>query len=437
MPLLLFPSPETTPVLLVVPVLWLLSWTVNRAFVIQTPLNGVILLMAVMVLVSTWATYDLTISLPKISGMVLGFGVYFAVARQGQRFGGWWASLTVFMLAGLGAALLGLLGSQWTISKFSILNPITEQLPEAGVSLQGAEAGIHPNEVSGTLTWVLPMFIALSVASLYRLCPFRAQDAGRSAGKRWDLWGRWVLMIFLWLSTLFVFGVFVITQSRSGYIGLLVTGFAGLIVLLPSRGRRVVLCSLVLVSFFVGLYIHQVGWDAVQRWYLSHRLVVGRGLSLRSFEGRIEIWSRAIFGLQDFAFTGMGMNTFRYVVNVLYPLFYTSSGDLGHAHNEFLQVGLDLGIPGLIAFLALYIGSFWMLSRVWQWATNLEECACFSLGRSTKVVILGLGGGLLAHLAFGMTDAVALGAKPGFLFWMLLGLISSLYAQSVEAIRQR
>jgi hypothetical protein len=29
-----------------------------------------------------------------------------------------------------------------------------------------------------------------------------------------------------------------------------------------------------------------------------------------------------------------------------------------------------------------------------------------------------------------MTDAVALGAKPGLLFWLLLGLIAALYMQT-------
>jgi hypothetical protein len=43
--------------------------------------------------------------------------------------------------------------------------------------------------------------------------------------------------------------------------------------------------------------------------------------------------------------------------------------------------------------------------------------------------ILGLGGGLFAHFLFGLTDAVALGAKLGMLFWMLLGLIAGVYQQ--------
>ena len=65
------------------------------------------------------------------------------------------------------------------------------------------------------------------------------------------------------------------------------------------------------------------------------------------------------------SFTGMGMDTFRSVVNVLYPLQIISAGspikDIGHAHNEFLQAALDLGIPGLIAFISIYIVAFTML----------------------------------------------------------------------------
>jgi len=34
---------------------------------------------------------------------------------------------------------------------------------------------------------------------------------------------------------------------------------------------------------------------------------------------------------------------------------------------------------------------------------------------------------MLAHFIFGITDAIALGAKPGILFWMLTGLITSLF----------
>jgi putative inorganic carbon (HCO3(-)) transporter len=156
---------------------------------------------------------------------------------------------------------------------------------------------------------------------------------------------------------------------------------------------------------------------------------------LDTLNGRLEIWSRAIYGLQDFPFTGMGMNTFRHVVHILYPLFLIGPDtDIAHAHNEFLQAGLDLGIPGLIAFIALYIGAFWMLLETRHKRRNSTELNRNRHGHiDPSYFTLSLGGGLLAHLVYGLTDAVALGAKPGLLFWMLLGLIAGLHRQALAS----
>ena len=42
-----------------------------------------------------------------------------------------------------------------------------------------------------------------------------------------------------------------------------------------------------------------------------------------------------------------------------------------------------------------------------------------------RTMTLGLAGCFLGHMMFGLVDAITLGAKPGFLFWMLEGLIVS------------
>jgi putative inorganic carbon (HCO3(-)) transporter len=170
----------------------------------------------------------------------------------------------------------------------------------------------------------------------------------------------------------------------------------------------------------------------------------------------MEIWSRAIYGIQDFPFTGMGMNTFRKIVPVLYPLFIISPAtDIGHAHNEFLQAALDLGIPGVIAFISLYVVAFWMLIRIWMFGrvgaqsifngnaaldsrlAPMGKPSTLDLSplgdiRLVKIALLGLGGGLFAHMIWGMTDAMALGARPAFLLWIVLGLISGLHQQAQE-----
>jgi hypothetical protein len=81
---LLFPSPSRLPALFVVPGPWIFAWLAGREPLPLTPLNATLLLMFWMVLVRLWATYDIAVSPPKISGMVLGMGFLFAVAREAE-----------------------------------------------------------------------------------------------------------------------------------------------------------------------------------------------------------------------------------------------------------------------------------------------------------------------------------------------------------------
>jgi putative inorganic carbon (HCO3(-)) transporter len=432
--LLLFPSPSRSLALFVVPGLWIVAWLAGREPLPRTPLNATLLLMFCMVLVSLWATYDIAVSLPKISGMVLGMGVFFAVAREAERPRGWILSLLAFLGIGLGIATLGVFGTSWLTFKITLFDPITARLPRFITGLQGAESGFHPNEVAGALIWVLPLMMAISVALFFLPRPPKNEEA-RALRKDWQEKMRgWRLVgvtILCLAATFFVAAVFLLSQSRGGYIGLALTLPVLILIALPPRWRWYSLIALVVLAIGFGFLVAS-RWEAVRPWIAGSDLAADPALSLNTLEGRLEIWSRAIYGIQDFPFTGMGMNTFRKVVPVLYPLFRIGPDiDIGHAHNEFLQAALDLGIPGLIAFLALYIGAFWMLADVWR-ATRHPPLNTERWSLVTRSLALGLGGGLLAHLLYGLTDAVALGAKPGVLFWMLLGLIAGLHRQAQE-----
>ena len=446
-PFMLFPSPKRSLAMLVVPASWLLHWLVvsgqktasrkqpfdyaqgkqaeggsstlhaspstlrpprptpHASPIPLTPLNSTLLLLALMVLVSEWATFDLAYSLPKISGMVLGLGVFFAVAREGERPRGRWSSLLAFLGVGLGIAVLGVIGTRWATTKIAFLTPIVDRLPKLIAGLQGAESGFHPNEVAGALIWVLPVMLAVSVA-LIGVIPLRGRCASRrctfggvaipfSRGKallngrllrekrpRNDTrtaerkgtdapgglhgWRLVLVTILCLLATIFVGAVFVLTQSRGGYIGLAVTLPLLTLIALPRRWRWYSLIVFVVLAVVLGFVVYS-HWEAIRTWVAGSDLASDPALSLNSLEGRLEVWSRAIYGIQDFPFTGMGMNAFRKVVPVLYPLFLVSPDvDIGHAHNEFLQAALDLGIPGLIAFIAVYIIAFWMLADMWK-----------------------------------------------------------------------
>ena len=404
---MLFPRPEWTPFFLILPLLWFLHWRRSGSPFPVTPLNIPLLLLSFMLLVSLWATFSIEFSLAKISGLLFSLAVFFVVVRFSERH--FERALAVFLAGGVAIALLGIFGTAWPM-KIAALGALGERIPLWIQGLPAAESGIHPNELGGVLTLFLPLVIIALLRGQIKALP-----------------GSWLGKVLLLFIALLLGGVMLLTQSRSAFIGLAF----GLALLLTGGGRwgRILLLVLCLAAVIA---VSQIGVPTLLG--LNETETVSPVGEI-TFASRFEIWSRALYGLQDFSFTGMGMGTFRRVAPVLYPFFMISSDkDVAHAHNIFLQTGLDLGIPGLVAYVALYLSSFTMLS----WIVTNKNIQNTVLGIKAQHIALGLAGGLLAHGVYGLTDAVALGAKPGFLWWWLLGLIAALYRlQQTADSRQR
>ena len=392
-------TPARFPLLLLIPFLWLVRRLATGHFVPPTPLNLSLVLLLLMVLVSLYATFDLAFSLPKIAGVLYGLAVYFAVVALAGRSSRhlWWV-VSGFIGLGLVVAAAGVVTAQRT-TKLPWVTSITSALP-ASLSV------VNPNEVAGVLLWIGPLALVVAGAALFTRLPL--------ASSRRLL--RTLLILAAVLAALLINGVILFTQSRSAILGLLLA-LVFIVFVVASRDRRHLYALVLLTVFAVagGLRLANdipvlpqfTGLDGAQS-----------ALSDTSLAGRWQIWTRAVYGIQDFAFTGMGLGTFRQMVHILYPLYLVGPGpDIGHAHNHLLQTGLDLGVPGLIAYLAIWLGLGNMLWLLWQ-RTKLFWF---------RTLALGLGASLLAYFAYGMIDAVALGARPGFLFWILLGLVSGLY----------
>jgi putative inorganic carbon (HCO3(-)) transporter len=418
-PFLIFPTVARSFAMLIIPGVWMIGVLARREPLRRTPLNPALLLLAVMVLVSMYATYDFAQSFPKITGMVLAFGVFFATARKARRLGGWWGAAILFSALTVGMAGFALLTVKWS-AKIPLIGSLVARLTPRLVGLQGAASGVSANELAGALVWGIPL-LAMLVVALWQ----RRRVVSEMLGARKTM----LALIALVGATWFTFAILVLTQSRGGYLGLFIAFAAVLFFVMPWRWRIVLTIGSVaiLVAAIVFLRSNTLAPTIEDSGALSVESAID------TLEGRLEIWSRAIYGIEDFAFTGMGMNTFRRVVHVLYPLFLIGpDSDIAHAHNEFLQAGLDLGVPGLVAFTALYFGAAMMLGAVWTRARVLMPDTFF-----IRAVVLGLGAALLAHLVYGMTDAVTLGAKPGFMFWLLLGLIAGLYDQAQSGRLQK
>jgi tetratricopeptide (TPR) repeat protein len=431
-PFFALPSPWPLIPVYVVPALWLAIWLAGGEPLVQTPLNIPILGIAMMILVSTWASYDLKQSIGYIAGAVLGLGAFFTVARYGETAKGWW--LCFFFYTGINLFLAGVVSLmvKWP-QKISLLAPLTSHLTSPVITLSKLSETPHPNSIPVFLLGVLPLLMVLTASTLIQ----RKQWATIIDSKR-------LSALTLILAALTGAGSFMLllSQSRGGYISFAITCLFLLLVVLPPRSRWRLLTGVVLAALVI-VVLWQRGVLSPVRASLGSLASTDPAFSLDSLQGRLEIWPRAIYGIRDFPITGMGMDTFGHVLPVLYPLV-TVSPELVtlNAHNTYLQAALDLGLPGLIAFLGVQVGTLWMLLKLWRTVHKWQDIPQFSRslfppwvsGFPMRVIVLGLGGGLIAYLVFGLAESLGLGVY--ILIWTLIGLIAGLFRQIQPARKE-
>ena len=271
------------------------------------------------------------------------------------------------------------------------------------VSLPGApDQGINPNQLAGALVLYLPVVLglALNCSRERRPVPAAILAAAGLAGA----------------------ATLIITHSRAGWVGFgaSLSALAVLWALVENGKRvRVIVLGLAAAALVGGLITGILFLPSILAGGASDVVAgsqMGEVVQQLSLESRVEIWSRALYALQDFPFTGVGLGTFRRVVNLLYPLFLTPPDtDIGHAHNVFLQAGVDLGLGGLVAYLALVF-----IAGVTGWQVARKT------GGLVRPVAVGLVAALIGYHVYGMADALALGSKPSVILWMILGLIAAL-----------
>jgi len=400
----IFMFSDKVPVLglVVLGMLWMARlWMTGIEGIVATPMDlpifGILALLPISLLAST----DWSLSLPKVYGVILGISIFYAVVNAISTISRLELAIMGIILLSISVAFLGLIGTDWTTSKLFSLPWVYGHLPRLipGVP-RSISGGIQPNIVGGALTFFIPFLVSLL---FYRL-EFKPTKSKTNVRLVTILRTGYKPILFFSLAlTSFVL---LLTQSRGALAGVAV----GLFVLALWHDRRFLwTIPLAALAFFV---LAQV-WGVGNLAELTSHLDVSGGIT---FPGRMEIWQRAIYMIQDFPFTGVGIGTFDPVAHVLYPFFLVGPDvQVPHAHNMILAVAVDLGIPGLVFYVALLSGFAFSAWRVYQAA------------RPFRVLIVGMACGMLAHQIFGIMDAFMLGTKLGAVMWVFIGLSTALY----------
>jgi len=357
----------------------------------DVPAMALLLLTAV---ISAWQSDVPTLTLPKATGLLLGLLGYWALWRWREAGGSAVAMALACGVLTLGFAVVGLAGGLRP-TKVGPLGDLLARVPRLLQSLPGTQHGrVSMNQLGGAIVHVAPVLMALVTC----------RPGGRRSAERLAWWA-WVTSL---VGSLLLVGALLLAQSRAAWVGMLVAA----LILLAGRASWGLWALLgVVVAGLIGWAIW--GHDLIAP-YIVQALVgpLPTSWGTVTLEGRLSIWEMAAGYVLRQPWLGQGLGTFR--LEGVQDLAGRSVFDVGlpHAHNVLLGVAYDLGLPGLVAYLSLLLT--WVMLG-WH---SLERM----LGPERQVVLGALAGLVGAH-AYGMMDAVALGAKPGVLFWMLGALI--------------
>jgi putative inorganic carbon (HCO3(-)) transporter len=379
------PAEVVAPAVLVIPALWCIHRLARGRFFTPTPVDVPLLILMATLPVGVWAAALPARALPPLLQYLFAVALFYALvnsltSRRKVRLAGRATLVGTACLAGLGLA-----GTAWGGGSKFLPVDIGEFLPPL-IGRVWYSGGFHPNIVGGSLAVFVPVTAAYAWAA-----------------------GSWRRRLVLGLLFLVETGTLVLTQSRGALMGFAVA----LAVVAIARDRRwvwAVLALAVLLAGTVAVYGVQPSLDWMMR-------STGE-TTVSSTEGRLELFSAGLYMLQDFSFTGVGLGMFSRVLPFLYPLFLAGpAADVPHVHNIYLQVGIDHGFPGLIAYLALVL----LLAGMGVQAIRLSR------GGAWEPLAIGLLAGLAAYLVHGVVDAIWHTPRSHPILWAHFGLLTALW----------
>jgi putative inorganic carbon (HCO3(-)) transporter len=369
-----------TVTFVVIVMFWVARWIAFGRLSLRTPVDIPIVLLLTMLPTTLCVTTLPLYTHPQIYRLLSGIGLFYAIANW--RIGKIKMQKLVALFAGIGLilALVGLFSVEWSTDKIPFIpKSIYDFIPTL------LSDTIHKNVLAGYLVILLPFGLTSLLFIWYRLSGIER--------------------VAYSISSIIMVVVLILSQSRGAWIAFAAT--LGFLALLRWRFGWAILVAVIITGFVA---IFSLGSSFALDAVTTNDTTDG-------IEIRTEIWSRAVYMIQDFPFTGIGMGSFGEIADRLYPFLLSSPiGSIPHAHNLFLQIAVDLGIPGFIAWLAILL-----LVIIIAWKVYRQGQIMSDNWKS------GLGAGLLtsqvALIMHGLIDAVTWGmVRPAPIVWAIWGL---------------
>jgi O-antigen ligase len=214
--------------------------------------------------------------------------------------------------------------------------------------------------------------------------------------ERWIRWG-------CAASVLLILAGITVSGSRGGAVGLIVT-----VLMMIWNSKRRVRASILVAALGVAFLL-------VSPTSPLKRLLHPSAGDQSAADTRIVLWHAAWNMFRDNPVIGVGYGNWRYAA----PKYLDGAepGETFLPHNQYLEVLAEMGVPGLLAYAGMYVGSFVVLKRVRR---DLKRGRPRILADAALGIQIGL---------FGYAVSVFfLSAQFLKLFWFMLAISASMPA---------
>lgn len=384
--------------------LWLIYALLNKRMTYATPMDFPIIGLLILLPLSLAISVDWTLSLPKITGLILGISIFYWIVNYVRSHHRLRMAILFLIFLSLVVSILGLVAMDWTSNKFNFLTPLFNRLATIlpSISHLAEDWGIHPNAIGGVLAFFIPLLASLAWDN-------KAFYRQYQKKQKWPEFSHIAYKMLLITAFFFASFLLLLTESRGAYLGSAV----GLLAVAIWKDRRFLWLVLILVIGVTLFFFFAAGGS------INQTIATLDTSNEATITNRLGIWQNTIYMIQDFPLTGAGIGTYSQVFEELYysSIFPHRTQSYLHAHNTFLAVAIDLGLPALILYVTM-LTNFTMI---------ITEKIMIK-GSVVKVLLRGLACGMLAHHIFGLMDAFVLGTKLGAILWIFLGLVAAIFA---------
>ncbi len=404
-----WPGPLVWAGLGVMAIPWLLRALLNggltRATILDAPLVFLLLAMGV----GFWFSICPATTLRQLLILAAGIAVYYGLVNGLRNDTSVWRGVVAWVICGalLGLARLGQFA--WTRGS-DALAPVLHRFEWLGDVMPAvASPWLDPGVAAGTLSMVIPVTVALAIVA------GRSNPAAHHRLK-------WVMVSTVIQLAILLVACVVFSHSWGELVALVLTAL--LLPCLYSHRWRLFLLALGASLVLALMLFWIIGTPALRT------LSPLRDWLRPICPSRWEVWTRALYMVEAYPFTGIGMGTFAVIAQNNFPYIDAGLNQLPHAHNLYLQITLDGGLTATLALVALIAAFF---AGTWR-SVSSRPLAAQPRDRALRILQIGLTGGFTVFLISGVFDhAVLTTPLASLALWALLGLTES--ARQVRLVR--